>query len=70
VGRKKKKAKRKDDVKKARSIYDQYLAHQDKVNAEPDSLAVPHWRKEKIHFLSKVKFYLNRARVEIDDIIK
>jgi hypothetical protein len=70
VGSSKGKPKRKDDLNKASSYYSQYLQHQEKVNQDPKSLVVPHWRKEKRNFLSRMSFYLNRARADFDDLIK
>ncbi len=65
---KKKKPSRKNDLKKARSLHKQYLEHQEKIRDFPDSFSVPHWRRETNNFLSRIKFYLFRAKVRYNGI--
>lgn len=70
VGGSKGKPKRKEDVQEASSHYARYLEHQEKIHHQPDSLSVPHWKTEKRNFLSRTNFYLKRARMDIDDLVK
>ena len=67
---KSKKPSRKDDFAKAEAYLDRYREHQVKVNSEPTSLAMAHWRREKEHFKARAAFYLGRAGVYIDDIAR
>ena len=59
-----KKPSRKDDLKKAHSLHKRYLEHQEKIRESPDSFSVPHWRREKKHFLYRIEFYFSRAKVK------
>nr|MDO8119487.1 hypothetical protein [Candidatus Sigynarchaeota archaeon] len=70
MGGPKGKPKRKEDVQKASSHYARYMEHQEKVNAQPDSPSVHHWKTEKRNFLSRTNFYLKRARMDLDDLIR
>ncbi len=67
---KSKKPSRKGDIVKAQSYLDQFREHQVKVNSEPTSLALAHWKREKEHFKARAAYYLGRAGVDIDDIAR
>ncbi len=64
-----KKPSRKNDMKKANSLQDRYLEHQEKLRQEPTSLAIEHWKKEKQQFLVRIRFYYSRAKVKENGII-
>jgi hypothetical protein len=67
---KKKKQSRKDLVIKAAANQKQYDAHQAKIKESPHSLAIEHWKKEKMTFLSRYNYYLSKAKVERRDTIE
>ncbi len=64
-----KKPSRKADVQKALANLEQYRNHQIKVNTNPGSMAIEHWKREKQNFKSRMEFYLARARVNLDDVV-
>lgn len=64
-----KKPSRKNDVQKAKANLQRYREHQVKVNANPDSMAIEHWKHEKQNFKSRMDFYLARARVNFNDVV-
>jgi hypothetical protein len=66
---KKNKQNRKSLVKKAISYQDQYNIHQEKIKADPKSFSLDHWKREKENFLTRINYYISKARVEKDDII-
>jgi hypothetical protein len=55
---------RKEDLRKAQSLHERYLEHQAKIRDSPDSFSIPHWRREKKQFLSRIEFYFFRAKVK------
>ena len=63
MGKKKKKS-RKKLLQLALSNQRQYNIHQEKIKNNPQSLSVTHWKKEKENFLSRINYYLIKARVE------
>jgi hypothetical protein len=67
---KKKKQSRKNLVKKAAANQKQYDEHQAKIKESPRSLAIEHWKREKLGFLSRYNYYLSKARVERRDAIE
>jgi hypothetical protein len=66
---KKNKQNRKSLVKKAISYQDQYNIHQEKIKTDPKSFSLDHWKREKENFLTRINYYISKARVEKDDII-
>ncbi len=64
-----KKPSRKADVQKALANLEQYRNHQIKVNSNPSSMAIEHWKHEKQNFKARMEFYLARARVKLNDVI-
>ncbi len=65
MGKKKKKS-RKKLLLYALSYQRQYNIHQEKIKNNPRSLSISHWKKEKKNFLSRINYYLTKAKV--DDI--
>jgi len=63
MGKKKKKS-RKKLLQLALSHQRQYNIHQEKIKQNPESLSVSHWKKEKTNFLSRINYYLTKARVD------
>ena len=66
----KKRPSRKKEMQKAYANQKQYDAHQEKLQQEQSSLALSHWKKEKENFVSRINFYLARAKVSKDDFIE
>jgi hypothetical protein len=58
----KRKPSKKKIVTKITGLQDQYELHQNKVKANPTSLAIEHWRKEKEAFLTRINFLLNKMK--------
>ncbi|TFG16086.1 MAG: hypothetical protein EU531_07700 [Promethearchaeota archaeon] len=63
MGKKKKKS-RKDLLRYARSYQNQYNKHEEKIMNDPKSDSVSHWKKEKENFLSRINYYLLKAKVD------
>ena len=63
MGKKKKKS-RKKLLQLALGYQRQYNNHQEKIKNNPQSLSVSHWKKEKENFLSRINYYLIKARVD------
>lgn len=55
-------------MQKARALVAQYKEHQLKVKQEPKSFVLAHWFKEKDNFMSRARFYYERAGVELEDV--
>ncbi len=66
---KNKKRNRKDLAEKALSNQKQYDIHQEKIRADPRSLAIDHWKREKANFLSRYNYYLSKAKVKDHDTV-
>ena len=62
MGKKKKKRSKKELIQLALSNQRQFNIHQEKINDNPKSLSVPHWKKEKENFLSRINYYLVKAK--------
>ncbi|MHA1106432.1 MAG: hypothetical protein ACTSPN_12060 [Promethearchaeota archaeon] len=63
MGKNKKKS-RKNLLQHALSYQRQYNIHQEKIKSNPQSLSVSHWKKEKENFLSRINYYLLKAKVD------
>jgi len=63
MGKKKKKS-RKKLLQLGLGYQRQYNNHQEKIKNNPQSLSVSHWKKEKENFLSRINYYLIKARVD------
>jgi len=63
MGKKKKKS-RKELLQHAISYQHQYNIHQEKIKNNSQSLSVSHWKKEKENFLSRINYYLLKAKVD------
>ncbi len=61
---KKKTRSRKKLLQLALSNQRQYNLHQEKIKNDPKSLSVEHWKKEKENFLTRINYYLVKAKVE------
>ena len=65
---KKKGRSRKDLVKRALGHLHQYNIHQEKIENNPDSFDLGHWKKEKSNFKSRMKYYLSKAKMKKEDL--
>jgi len=63
------KSSRKEDLKKADSLNQRYMEHQEKIRNSPNDFSVSHWKKEKKQFLARIEFYYSRAKVKFNGII-
>ena len=63
MGKKKKKRSRKDLIKRARGYQIQFNEHQQKIMENPRSLSINHWKNEKTNFLSRINYYLSKAKM-------
>lgn len=61
---KKKVRSRKESLKRALGYQRQYDSHQEKIEKNPKSLSISHWKKEKENFLFRINYYLTKARVD------
>jgi len=59
-----KKKSRKDLLEIALSYQRQYNVHQQKINENPRSFSIGHWKREKENFFARVNYYLAKAEVE------
>lgn len=50
--------------KKSRKKLLQLNIHQEKIKQNPASLSLSHWKKEKENFLSRINYYLIKAKVD------
>ena len=57
-------------MQKAFANQKQYDEHQEKLKQSPSSLSLTHWKKEKENFVTRINFYLARAKVNKDDFIE
>ena len=59
-----KKKSRKEFIKRALGYQRQYNLHQQKMKENPKAFSIPHWKKEKENFLSRINYYLAKAKVD------
>lgn len=65
---KKKGRSRKELVKRALGHLNQYNEHQEKIEYDPDSFNLGHWKKEKSNFKSRMQYYISKAKMKEEDL--
>lgn len=59
-----KKKSRKELIKRALGYQRQYNLHQEKIKENPKAFSFNHWKKEKESYLSRINYYLAKAKVD------
>jgi hypothetical protein len=62
MGKKKHRSK-KDLMKRLQGHQNQYNIHQKKVNDNPNSLSIEPWKKEKVNFEKRIKYYASKIQI-------